>query len=573
MQPGSDRVGQARGEYCALFHRRQPWRQVRKQEVSVAASAGPSVKTCLPAGVRQSLYSSHLDAVYAHNHKFIDPNIWFDETEMRKQVEQAAGCFILTAQEAPETSRRMREDLFKKTMSADGIAGRRPYGMVTRMIELVGWKHYEVNRMIKFAGVTEENVHSIFRRGFVWKPLARFIDEAVISTHFPDANASGYFAKDDSLKDFLRSGPGIGAALRLQHGFELKHNKSECAMLIEHYASQPLTEDALRAARSLPPKHRSARGDDLIMPVDPASQDLAEEARVKLQNVADAIRDECLNKSRLCITKKSFLSYLKLPAQHPSDMTREQIWDELLKHKMIIAVSDAAMPAIHPPTKLETLFAVKPPDAKPEIVYEELHDIPGLIRYAKGCADREANACQTITYLDKCLVTLKRKGSGKLSAALAKTIEDLTSVREKMTRSAELLERACQQDIPPASARGGDCGDKRRRLSGKTSAAPEVRKFSSERNFQGLVQTSAYVQGDGAQKWRRRMLRVLCPQTHDLDIRNAVFDILHQLILRLGCKETMPGQLATTLQRVAQDRSGVCTNELRTTVKEGKSNR
>ena len=67
------------------------------------------------------------------------------------------------------------------------------------------------------------------------------------------------------------------------------------------------------------------------------------------------------------------------------------------------------------------------------------------------------------------------------------------------------------------------------------------------------------------------MLRVLCPQTHDLDICNAVFDILHQLIIRLGCKETMPGQLATTLQRVAQDRSGVCTNELRTTVKEGKS--
>ena len=79
-------------------------------------------------------------------------------------------------------------------------------------------------------------------------------------------------------------------------------------------------------------------------------------------------------------------------------------------------------------------------------MYEELHDIPGLIRYAKGCADREANACQRITYLDKCFGTPKRKGSGKLSATLAKTIEDLTSVREKMTRSEELLERACRQD-------------------------------------------------------------------------------------------------------------------------------
>ena len=80
-----------------------------------------------PGGVGQSLYSSHLNAVYGHNHGFIDPSIWYDDQELRKQIEQFAGCFILTAQEAPETTKRMREDLYKKTMSADGMAGRRPY--------------------------------------------------------------------------------------------------------------------------------------------------------------------------------------------------------------------------------------------------------------------------------------------------------------------------------------------------------------------------------------------------------------------------------------------------------------
>ena len=79
---------------------------------------------------------------------------------MRKQVEQCAGCFILTAQEMPENARKIREDLFKKTMSADGIVGRRPYGMSTRMIELVGWKRYEVNSMVRFSGVTERSVPS-----------------------------------------------------------------------------------------------------------------------------------------------------------------------------------------------------------------------------------------------------------------------------------------------------------------------------------------------------------------------------------------------------------------------------
>ena len=73
--------------------------------VSVAASAGPSVKhACLQVSGRVST----LDAVYARNNQFIDPNTWFDEAEMRKQVEQAAGCFILTAQEAPETNKHMR---------------------------------------------------------------------------------------------------------------------------------------------------------------------------------------------------------------------------------------------------------------------------------------------------------------------------------------------------------------------------------------------------------------------------------------------------------------------------------
>ena len=68
-------------------------------------------------------------------------------------------CFILTAQEMPENARKIREDLFKKTMSADGIVGRRPYGMSTRMIELVGWKRYEVNSMVRLAELQKEVFH------------------------------------------------------------------------------------------------------------------------------------------------------------------------------------------------------------------------------------------------------------------------------------------------------------------------------------------------------------------------------------------------------------------------------
>jgi hypothetical protein len=132
-----------------------------------------------PGGVGQSLYSAFLSAMYGHNHAYFDPTIWFNDEELRKQVEQLFGCIILTAQEAPETNRKLREDLYKKTLSADGIAGRKPYGIVTRMLELVGWKRMEANRLMSFSGVRESNFQSILRRSFVWKPKARFLNEVL----------------------------------------------------------------------------------------------------------------------------------------------------------------------------------------------------------------------------------------------------------------------------------------------------------------------------------------------------------------------------------------------------------
>ena len=85
-------------------------------------------------GVGQSLYSLHPKAMFAHNFAFFEPNVWFNEDEMRKQVEQLNGCCVLTGQETPATGRKLREDLLKKFASADGIAGRKPYGFLTRMI-------------------------------------------------------------------------------------------------------------------------------------------------------------------------------------------------------------------------------------------------------------------------------------------------------------------------------------------------------------------------------------------------------------------------------------------------------
>ncbi len=150
------------------------------QAAMALAKRGENIDRCFigvsPGGVGQSLMSAHMAAMLGHLHAFIDPNIWYHDDELRKQVEQFVGRIVLTAQEAPENSRRLREDLYKKTMSADSIAGRKPYGIRTRMLEVVGWKRLEANKLIRFVGVSERNFQSIYRRSFVWKPRACFLD-------------------------------------------------------------------------------------------------------------------------------------------------------------------------------------------------------------------------------------------------------------------------------------------------------------------------------------------------------------------------------------------------------------
>lgn len=69
------------------------------------------------------------------------------DEEMRKHVEMLKGAIAFTAQERPEgMGKPLREDLFKKWASADGIFGRLPYGVETKPICLTGWKRMELNK-------------------------------------------------------------------------------------------------------------------------------------------------------------------------------------------------------------------------------------------------------------------------------------------------------------------------------------------------------------------------------------------------------------------------------------------
>ena len=254
-------------ERLTVYYRNSFWRILNVFKCIQAAQAlckrGLNVDRLFlgisPGGVGQSLFSAHIAAVYASNHHFFDPNIWCNEDEMRKQVEALSGKIILTGQEAPDSNRNLKEDLFKRYMTGEGIPGRRPYGIVTRVMRMVGWKRLEVNRLLQFIGITESNYNSIMRRCLVYRISARFVEQNVLSaTGFQDHDLNGVFVADPSLRTFVESGPAIAAAIRIQYGFECNHSVDQCRQLIESYVTGGgdggLTDAKMRESCGLPPR-------------------------------------------------------------------------------------------------------------------------------------------------------------------------------------------------------------------------------------------------------------------------------------------------------------------------------
>ena len=221
------------------------------------AKRGLNIDRCFigesPGGTGQSLYSSHLNAVYSQNHAFVDSNLFHNEDEMRKQLEQFAHCCMITAQEAPETNRTFQQDLFKKMVSADDLAARRPYGYITRMLRVMGWKRIETNQIMSFRNVKERNFNSILRRCLVWIPKALFVDADCLAD-YQDAPSDGIFPKDPTLRSFLEGGPAIAASLRMQHGFETTHSREDCYKVIDDCATAGPTEHKMREACGLQPR-------------------------------------------------------------------------------------------------------------------------------------------------------------------------------------------------------------------------------------------------------------------------------------------------------------------------------
>ncbi|CAE7235509.1 unnamed protein product, partial [Symbiodinium sp. KB8] len=451
-------------------------------------------------GVGQSLYSSHLEAMYGHNFAYFDPNIWYNEDEMRKQIEQ------LNGQEAPGTNRRLREDLYKKFMSGEG------------------WKRLEANRFFTFSNVTTP----------------------------------------EQLKD--------------------------CVQMIENYVQwggdHGLTEKTMREACGMPPRDVRANASraQAIIQVDEDDDKDGDGAdpNKEWDSLRKFITNHLLGAERFDVTKP-MLVRLKFPCG--PNVSKDELIKAMVSNGVLVeAVARGKTAEVYRPlincSNLAAVLDLRNMDS--QMIFSELLHLKNFADYVQGCPARRENALVLGKFYssvkppssgrgrpsksggDSCIDSLHDRGRkllgqedlfDELLAEFAGSSQTprSSSFKRRRTKSKVLL------DVKEEAEDAKPCFDETCCVQ-RTYTYPAVVSFRSRKS----------VRGTGVQKFCRQAQVHLTSGSVDLDIENALFTLMHQLMMKLKLSPPPPDVVLRTLRRCAQDRDGICAETLRMSKEDGK---
>ena len=510
-----------------------------------------------------------------------DPNIWHQEEELRKQVESFARCFIITGQEAPESAKKFHLDLYKKTMSADGIMGRKPYGYTTRMFHIVGWKRLEVNRMLAFLGVNIGNFNSVFRRGFIHKGKARFVNPKFL-VNYPDHEKDGIFPADPSLSKFLATSQASIAGLRLQWAFERTRTKEDCYHLIEEYCNggdNYITEDIMRSACGIPLRQRQVHTDtgvSAVLVADAESQKEASEKETAWDRLRAFLVKQLLDKLQEHVTWNQF-RLMKLQASDGPNLLKSEMARHgkmhvgataIIKHKLSKTNAGGFIPKLMFQKNFENVCGEATAD-NVRLCYEEQCDLRRLRKYSDSQASRRNNAKLMQQYFEDELRACAEGKVGRKSAAKMSEIRRLESNIEKIKQHEKSL-----RSFLGSSTSSSKAGDARRRMTRKTPTLDEghaeselpqdAEEFHSKQvqyhfgnDPKYSVRSRRYASGDSAQAMSRRLqAQVLDGHTYDLDIRNCCSSLPRQIVAKLEPQPPLPDD-DKLLEELARRRDSV----------------
>ena len=550
-----------------------------------------------PGGVGLSKFTSHLAAMLGEeNHCLFDPNIFYSDEELRKQAPNIAGHLVYTAQEKPTgTKNDIREDLLKKMLTGEGVAGRLPYGIITKLLNIIGWKRMETNKLIEFKDISEDNFESIYRRFAIIVIAARFFEGAQLTGIHLDPDTVGVFTRDPEIDAFYVSDPAIAAGLKIQAAFEEQNGLQDCRAIIQDYTNGGGDQGAgmkyLRECCGLPAvpgadatEGPEEGGDEDAAPLvtlhlggEPARGDEgnAEKDRMKVEKIS-------LN----CVT---FLKEKSLDALTPSylaqinqeklgvSMKRDKVWTMLAESHMWRAVlashkaTDSLMPRIQTATTFGQLFGsvdtVKNsniPERQKGTKLNETYQLDQLLIFKGNKNLHDANTALLLSMLAAETKKLRSKKKGNWSPELAEFLEERAG---KLKSNQAILGHYLQK---LASGVGGE--QKKRRLERKQSGAQGVCEdveYRYTRDWRGRRQSCSSA---SAQRMSQYMQSLLLAHTEDFDIQNCIFEVVSQAVGKLKLHHTDHWQEEiNTLNALAESRAKFCEEQLGMSATRGKA--
>ena len=108
------------------------------------------------------------------------------------------------------------------------------------MVELIGWKRFELNKLMKFVGCDESNWWSIMRRSLVIQFRGRFVNSAKIQHMGGPAKAASYgvFLIDNDLKSFLQSEAAAACLFKMVRGCMSEVSSSDMLQFLDDYVNE-----------------------------------------------------------------------------------------------------------------------------------------------------------------------------------------------------------------------------------------------------------------------------------------------------------------------------------------------
>lgn len=185
----------------------------------------------------------------------------------------------------------------------------------------------------------------------------------------------------------------------------------------------------------------------------------------------------------------------------------------------------------------------------------EVYDLVALETYLRGCLHRREN----VEILAR---TWQALGRQKLARRGRPDPEENKNKLEMQERGAKLLQAESYGDKLLENLTGRAPTKRRRRKTAEVEVKHEATSMAAtcSDHMSGLqsLRSRKHVDGVGAQKFARRVLKVLLPEIHDLDIENCLFTVIAQLLTRLECFPGLPTESLEVLQACCKDRSEIC---------------